>query len=116
MQNRSTNRVSGNDVFTYCSNARYLLVYRNPTSLLRMSYKSITTGFQLVNGGAIPSIRFHNYIMMATERTTKHISYAGYEKKILKMEDHLMDHFMCDRSALHKMLVKEKYQELTLLK
>ena len=54
--------------------------------------------------------------MMATERTTKHISYAGYEKKILKMEDHLMDHFMCDRSALHKMLVKEKYQELTLLK
>ena len=83
---------------------------------LRMSYKSITTGFQLVDGGAIPSIRFHNYITMATERTTKHISYAGYEKKILKMEDHLMDHFMCDRSALHKMLVKEKYQELTLLK
>ena len=33
MQNRSTNRVSGNNVFYYCSNARYLLVYRNPTSL-----------------------------------------------------------------------------------
>ena len=26
-----------------------------------MSYKSITTGFQLVNGGAIPSIRFYLY-------------------------------------------------------
>ena len=46
----------------FCSNARSLLVHRNPTSPLRMSYKSITTGFQLVNGGAIPSIRFLKYI------------------------------------------------------
>ena len=83
---------------------------------MRMSYKSITTGFQLVDGGAIPSIRFHNYITMATQRISKHISYAGYEMRILKMEDHLMEHFACNRSDLHKMLVKEKYQEVTLLK
>ena len=110
-----TNRVVGKGVFLNCRNARLLLVHRNPTSLLRMSYKSITTGFQLVDGGAIPSIRFHNYIMMA-KQTTKHISYASYENKILVMEDELMEHFACNRSDLHKMLVREKYLAITLLK
>ena len=52
---------------------------------------------------------------MSTQRVSKHISYAGHEMKILKMEDHLMDTFMCNRSDLHKKLIKEKYQEVTLV-
>ena len=67
-QNRLTRRVSGKDVkFTICSNARSLLVIQNPNlppTPKRVSYISIITGFQPVEGGAVPSIRFiHNDTM-----------------------------------------------------
>ena len=83
-------------------------------------YTGIQPPSLLISGSAIqeiiiPDSIFLNNSIMATERITKHISYANYEKKILNMEDYLMEHFMCDRSALHKRLVKEKYQAITLM-
>ena len=40
----------------------------------------------------------------------KGISYAGYERNVLQMEDILMKKYGYNRSQLHKSLVKEKYR------
>lgn len=46
-------------------------------------------------------------------RISKHISYSGHEGRILQMEDVLMEKMECNRSDLHKRLIKEKYLQLT---
>ena len=41
----------------------------------------------------------------------KGISYAGYERNVLQMEDILMKKYGYNRSQLHKSLVREKYRQ-----
>ena len=41
----------------------------------------------------------------------KGISYAGYERNVLQMEDILMKKYGYHRSQLHKSLVREKYRQ-----
>ena len=41
----------------------------------------------------------------------KGISYAGYERNVLQMEDILMKKYGYSRSQLHKSLVREKYRQ-----
>ena len=48
-------------------------------------------------------------------QTTKHISYADHESRVLKMEDYLMEHHGWNRSELHKNLIRKEYQQMKLL-
>ena len=41
----------------------------------------------------------------------KGISYAGYERNVLQMEDILMKKYGYNRSQLQKSLVREKYRQ-----
>lgn len=41
----------------------------------------------------------------------KGISYAGYERNVLQMEDILMKKYGYNRSQLHNSLVREKYRQ-----
>ena len=41
----------------------------------------------------------------------KGISYAGYERNVLQMEDILMKKYGYNTSQLHKSLVREKYRQ-----
>ena len=50
------------------------------------------------------------------KQVKSHISYGRKEaKKILRMEDELMDHFGYNRSQLHKNLVRDAYSKISLL-
>ena len=50
------------------------------------------------------------------KQVKSHISYGKREaKKILRMEDELMEHFGYNRSQLHKNLVRDAYSKISLL-
>ena len=44
-------------------------------------------------------------------QAVKGISYAGYERNVLQMEDILMKKYGYNRSQLHTSLVREKYRQ-----
>ena len=48
-------------------------------------------------------------------QTTKHISYADHESRVLKMEDYLMEHHASNTSELHKNLIRKEYQQMKLI-
>ena len=47
----------------------------------------------------------------SNRQVVKTISYAGYEKNILEMEDILMKKYCCNRSGLHKNLVRDRFRQ-----
>tara|TARA_Y100001963_G_scaffold60364_1_gene84365 strand:+ start:60 stop:233 length:174 start_codon:yes stop_codon:yes gene_type:complete len=44
------------------------------------------------------------------KQKVKSISYKKSETKVIHMEKQLMEHFGCDYSGLHKLLVRKYYQ------
>ena len=42
----------------------------------------------------------------------KHVSYNAYEKHIQDIESKLMQKYRCGYSALHKILIKEKAEQI----
>lgn len=47
----------------------------------------------------------------SNRQVVKTISYAGYEKNVLDMEDALMKKYCCNRSGLHKNLVRDRFRQ-----
>jgi len=47
----------------------------------------------------------------SNRKVVKTISYAGYEKNVLDMEDALMKKYCCNRSGLHKNLVRDRFRQ-----
>lgn len=47
----------------------------------------------------------------SNRQVVKTISYAGYEMNVLDMEDALMKKYSCNRSGLHKNLVRDRFRQ-----